>query len=150
MVGNEEAWDVQAYVQFVEYISFVKCMDALRGMKLVQVREGKATAAAIRVDFDRTKQLADKTIRRRRLEREKLAELERLRKIKEEEERSAGLLWTAGTATPSASFARVKLESERAKLDDAAFQRRRAREEKRRIRAAEKKRRRVRIEERLW
>ena len=40
---------MQAYVQFVEYISFVKALDTLRGMKLVRVKDGKASAASIKV-----------------------------------------------------------------------------------------------------
>lgn len=40
----------EAYVQFEEYMCFVKCMDALRGMKLVFIDKGKkAYAASIKV-----------------------------------------------------------------------------------------------------
>ncbi|XP_074649979.1 A-kinase anchor protein 17A-like [Tubulanus polymorphus] len=72
-----------AYVQFKEYISFVKAMDTLRGMKMMHIGEdGKASSASVKVDFDRTRHLTDKAIARRRKEREKLMELERLREEK--------------------------------------------------------------------
>ena len=73
----------------------------------------------LQVDFDRTKHLADKSIRRRRMEREKLGELERQRSVK-------------------AAADAARIEAERSRLDEAAFQRRRQREEKRRVRALEK------------
>lgn len=46
--GGEFTFD--AYVQYVEYIGFMKAMDALRNMKLVHIdEEGKAFAANIKV-----------------------------------------------------------------------------------------------------
>lgn len=89
--GNSLTFD--AYVQFMEYIGFVKAMDALKGMKLLRkTSDGKAYTAEIKVDFDRTKHLSNKSIRRRERERQRLIELEeqraeQKRKEKEEEER---------------------------------------------------------------
>ncbi|XP_023209617.1 A-kinase anchor protein 17A-like [Centruroides sculpturatus] len=83
----------EAYVQFNEYMGFVKAMDALRGMKLMyQSQDGKAHCANIKIDFDKTKHLSDKNIKKRRSEREKLLALEkereeRVKKEREEEEK---------------------------------------------------------------
>ncbi|XP_032879228.1 A-kinase anchor protein 17A isoform X1 [Amblyraja radiata] len=83
----------EAYVQYQEYIGFVKAMDALRGMKLLyKGDDAKAVACSIKVTFDTTKHLSDLSIRRRQLERQKLQELElqreeQKRREKEEEER---------------------------------------------------------------
>ncbi|KAL8617041.1 hypothetical protein ACOMHN_014212 [Nucella lapillus] len=87
--------DIQfdAYVQFKEYIGFVKAMDALRGMKLMYKEdEEKAHTANIKVEFDKMRHLSEKMIRKRRLERERLQALEELRLeevrlAKEEKER---------------------------------------------------------------
>ncbi|XP_030642563.1 A-kinase anchor protein 17A [Chanos chanos] len=83
----------EAYVQYQEYVGFVKAMDTLRGMKLMYKGEdGKAVACNIKVTFDTTKHLSDAFLKRRQQERLKLQELERQReeqkrKEKEEEER---------------------------------------------------------------
>ncbi|GCC31449.1 hypothetical protein chiPu_0009907 [Chiloscyllium punctatum] len=83
----------EAYVQYQEYIGFVKAMDALRGMKLLyKGDDAKAVACSIKVTFDTTKHLSDASIRRRQMERQKLQELElqreeQKRREKEEEER---------------------------------------------------------------
>ncbi|XP_041128363.1 A-kinase anchor protein 17A-like [Polyodon spathula] len=83
----------EGYVQYQEYIGFVKAMDALRGMKLMfSGEDGKAVACNIKVLFDTTKHLSETAIRKRQLERQKLQELERRReehkrKEKEEEKR---------------------------------------------------------------
>jgi len=75
-----------AFVQFKEYIGFVKAMNSLKGMKLLYKdrHEDRAWTADIEVDFDKTKHLADSTIKKRSTEREKLIEKER---EKEESER---------------------------------------------------------------
>ncbi|PIK45844.1 putative A-kinase anchor protein 17A [Apostichopus japonicus] len=74
----------------MEYIGFVKAMDALKGMKLMRkMKEGKAYTAEIKVDFDRTKHLSNKSIRKRERERQRLIQLEKERaeqKMKEKEE----------------------------------------------------------------
>merc|ERR1712025_572840 len=82
----------ECFLQYMDYISFVKAMDSLRGMKMLYKGEDKALTAIIKVDFDKTKHLSEKNIRRRRIEREKLEKLEmerleRARREKEEEER---------------------------------------------------------------
>ncbi|XP_067889283.1 A-kinase anchor protein 17A-like isoform X2 [Heterodontus francisci] len=83
----------EAYVQYQEYIGFVKAMDALRGMKLLyKGDDAKAVACSLKVTFDTTKHLSDASIRRRQMERQKLQELElqreeQKRREKEEEER---------------------------------------------------------------
>lgn len=78
----------EAFVQFKEYISFVKAMDALRGMKLLYKEdEDKALTANIKVDFDKSRHLCDKMIRKRRIEREKLEALERVRQEEVQRER---------------------------------------------------------------
>ncbi|XP_014664342.1 PREDICTED: A-kinase anchor protein 17A-like [Priapulus caudatus] len=82
-----------AFVQYKEYVAFVRCMTVLRGQKMLfKDDDGKAYSANIKIDFDKTKHLGDKHIRKRRLEREKLDQLEkeredRVRKEREEEER---------------------------------------------------------------
>ncbi|XP_049836876.1 A-kinase anchor protein 17A-like isoform X2 [Schistocerca gregaria] len=62
----------EAYIQYKEYICFVKAMDSLRGMKLLYKEGDRAYTANIKVDFDRTKHLSDESIQRRRAERERL------------------------------------------------------------------------------
>ncbi|XP_052280525.1 A-kinase anchor protein 17A-like [Dreissena polymorpha] len=136
--GQDLVFD--AYIQFKEYIGFVKAMDSLRGMKLLYMdEEEKCAVAAIRVDFDKTKHLTDKSIRRRRLDRERLEELEhereeRVRKEREEQERKL------------AEEARLKTEEEeeRDRKRQEKLQRReerqKEREEKRKQKQQEKKR----------
>ncbi|XP_013389923.1 A-kinase anchor protein 17A-like [Lingula anatina] len=106
----------EAFVQYKEYIGFVKAMTAFRGMKLLYKEgDGKAYTANSKIDFDRTKHLTDKNIRKRRIERDKLEQLERereekVRKEREEEER--------------------KKEEERKRLEEEEKERERKREEK--------------------
>lgn len=79
----------EAYIQYKEYVGFIKAMDSLRGMKLMYKSEDdKALTANIKVDFDKTKHLSEKSIRKRRLEREKIeiAERERIEREKKEKE----------------------------------------------------------------
>ncbi|KAM9320269.1 A-kinase anchor protein 17A [Gastrophryne carolinensis] len=83
----------EAYVQYKEYVGFVKAMNALRGMKLMyRGDDSKAIACNIKVSFDTTKHLSEASIKKRHLERQKLQELEQRReeqkrKQKEAEER---------------------------------------------------------------
>ncbi|XP_005999954.1 A-kinase anchor protein 17A [Latimeria chalumnae] len=83
----------EAYIQYQEYVGFVKAMNALRGMKLMfKGDDGKAMACNIKVAFDITKHLSDASIKKRQIERQKLQELEwqreqQKRHQKEEEER---------------------------------------------------------------
>merc|ERR1719317_663106 len=68
-----------AYIQFKEYVGFVKAMNSLKGMKLCfkDRYEDKSWVANIKVDFDKTKHLAESTIKKRSEERDKLAAQER-------------------------------------------------------------------------
>jgi len=78
-----------AYIQFKEYVGFVKAMNALKGMKLLfkDRYEDKAWVANIKVDFDKSKHLAESTIRKRSEERTKIAQQERERADKEKRQR---------------------------------------------------------------
>lgn len=82
--GQELAFE--GYVQYQEYVCFVKAMDALRGMKLLHKEGDKAYTASVKIDFDRTKHLSEASIRKRRIERERLMAKER---EQEEHERRA-------------------------------------------------------------
>ncbi|XP_029459113.1 LOW QUALITY PROTEIN: A-kinase anchor protein 17A [Rhinatrema bivittatum] len=80
----------EAYVQYNEYVGFMKAMNALRGMKLMYKGEdGKAVACNIKVSFDSTKHLSDASIKKRQLERQKLQELEQKREEHKRKEREA-------------------------------------------------------------
>lgn len=72
-----------SYVQFNEYLGFVKAMDEFRGMKLVHKEAELSQAINIIVDFDKTKHLSDVSIKRRKVVRERLMEKER--EVDEEE-----------------------------------------------------------------
>lgn len=86
-----------SYVQFSEYIGFVRTMDALRGMKLLRKEGDKNLAISIAVDFDTTKHLSEASIKRRQVIRDRLImkenekREEERRKEKEEERRKKGL-----------------------------------------------------------
>jgi len=81
----------EGYVQFSEYVGFVKTMDEFRGMKLVKKCGDKNQAVNIIVNFDKTKHLSDASIKRRTIVRDRLMSKERakqedeVRKKKEEE-----------------------------------------------------------------
>ncbi|XP_037680555.1 A-kinase anchor protein 17A [Choloepus didactylus] len=80
----------EAYVQYCEYVGFIKAMSALRGMKLMYKGEdGKAVACNIKVSFDSTKHLSDASIKKRQLERQKLQELEQQREEQKRREKEA-------------------------------------------------------------
>ncbi|KAG8589889.1 hypothetical protein GDO81_006559 [Engystomops pustulosus] len=80
----------EAYVQYKEYVGFVKAMNALRGMKLMHKGEdGKAVACNIKVSFDTTKHLSEVSIKKRQLERQKLQELEQKREEQKRKEKEA-------------------------------------------------------------
>ncbi|XP_071950286.1 A-kinase anchor protein 17A-like [Antedon mediterranea] len=78
-----------AYIQFTEYIGFVKAMDSLKGMKLMRKDDGKAYTVDYKVDFDKTKHMSAKSIRKRNKERERLIQLEREREEQKKKEREA-------------------------------------------------------------
>ncbi|XP_059611554.1 A-kinase anchor protein 17A [Phlebotomus argentipes] len=67
----------EGYVQFSEYLSFVKTMDEFRGMKLVRKDGDKNLAVNIVVEFDKTKHLSDTSLKKRRIIRERLIAKER-------------------------------------------------------------------------
>lgn len=71
------------YVQFSEYLGFVKAMDEFRGMKLVHKEGELSQAINIVVEFDKTKHLSDLSIKRRKVVRDRLIEKER--ELEEEE-----------------------------------------------------------------
>ncbi|XP_044143134.1 A-kinase anchor protein 17A [Bufo gargarizans] len=80
----------EAYVQYKEYVGFVKSMNALRGMKLMHKGEdGKAVACNIKVSFDTTKHLSEASIKKRQFERQKLQELEQKREEQKRKEKEA-------------------------------------------------------------
>nr|CAB3220784.1 A-kinase anchor protein 17A-like [Phallusia mammillata] len=80
----------EVYVQYTEYIGFAKCMNALKGKKLVaKESDGKGVAATIKVDFDRTKHLSADTINHRLLEKQKIERLQQAREDEKRKEREA-------------------------------------------------------------
>ncbi|KAH9634618.1 hypothetical protein HF086_009270 [Spodoptera exigua] len=82
---QEAALYFEVYVQFSEYVGFVRCMDALRGRKLLRKREDIAEWCGIKVEFDKTKHMTDAAVKRRSIVRERLASRQ---KAKEDEERA--------------------------------------------------------------
>ncbi|XP_044739604.1 A-kinase anchor protein 17A [Chrysoperla carnea] len=73
----------EGYVQYRDYISFVRAMDAFHNMKLLRKEGDKAYAVNIKVDFDKTKHLSDASIRRRQIVRDRLVAREKEREEKE-------------------------------------------------------------------
>ncbi len=79
----------EAFIQFKDYISFVKAMDAFRGMKLLYVDQDtkEAYTANIRVDFDRTRHLSDREIKKREIDKLKAIEIEKIKHAQMEKEK---------------------------------------------------------------
>lgn len=75
----------EGYVQFSEYVGFVRCMDSLRGRKLLRKKDDLAEWCGIRVDFDKTKHMTDAAVKRRSIVRERLIARQR---AKDDEERA--------------------------------------------------------------
>lgn len=77
----------EGYVQFKDYVGFVRAMDAFRGMKLLykdpKCVNGMYPTINIKVDFDRTKHLSDASIKRRQIVRDRFMEKEREAEEKE-------------------------------------------------------------------
>lgn len=71
------------YVQFSEYLGFVKTMDEFRGMKLVRKDGDKNLAINITMDFDTTKHLSESSIKRRKIIRDRLIAKEQVRREEE-------------------------------------------------------------------
>lgn len=137
--GQDLVFD--AYVQFKEYIGFVKAMDRFRSMKLLYMDEdGKCAVANIRIDFDKTKHLTDKNIRRRRLERERLEQLEKEReeRVKREREKEERKLAEEQRVKDEEEMERERKRQEKLQRRE---ERRKAREEKRKQKHLDRKRR---------
>ncbi|KAJ2949575.1 hypothetical protein O0L34_g15493 [Tuta absoluta] len=77
----------EGYVQFSEYVGFVRCMDALRGKKLLRKKEDISEWCGMRVDFDKTKHMTDAAVKRRSIVREKLAARQRAKAEEEKAEK---------------------------------------------------------------
>ncbi|XP_025156915.1 A-kinase anchor protein 17A isoform X2 [Harpegnathos saltator] len=88
----EEGIYFDVYIQYVEYMAFVRAMDALRGMKLLKKDEQNSLTATMKVDFDKTKHMSDNSVSHRDFERKRLIAqdnlaAEKLRKKEEEEKK---------------------------------------------------------------
>ncbi|CAB4062539.1 SFRS17 [Lepeophtheirus salmonis] len=72
--GQDLVFD--AFIQYKEYIGFVKAMNSLKGMKLLYKDryEERSWVSNIKVDFDKTKHMAESTIKKRLQVRKKLIE----------------------------------------------------------------------------
>lgn len=77
------------YIQFSEYLGFVKTMDELRGMKLVRKEGDKNYGINIKVAFDTSKHLSEANIKRRKIIRDKLIGKENAKLEEERKEREA-------------------------------------------------------------
>lgn len=77
------AFTLCRYVQFSEYLGFVKTMDEFRGMKLVRKDGDKNLAINITMDFDTTKHLSESNIKRRKILRDRLIAKEQVRREEE-------------------------------------------------------------------
>jgi len=77
-----------AYLQYKDYIGFVKAMDTFRGMKLLYIDDSRnAFTANIRIDFDRTRYLSDKEIKKREIDKLKAIELGKIKAAQHEREK---------------------------------------------------------------
>jgi len=122
----------EAYVQFKEYIGFVKAMNALKGMKLCyKDRDSdRAWTSNIKVDFDKTKHLAETTIKQRKKERERIIQEEQEKEFEENKRKNIEEMQHNDKLQKLAAEGREKDEKKAAKAL-VASQRRIAREEKR-------------------
>jgi len=129
----------EAYIQYKEYIGFVKAMNALKGMKLCyKDRESeRAWTSNIKTDFDKSKHLAETTIKQRKVERERIVREER---DKEKEESNKKRLEEMQKNEHLKLLAQEDRDREEKKLAKAlvASQRRMAREEKRKAKTLRK------------
>ncbi|XP_038221986.1 A-kinase anchor protein 17A isoform X2 [Zerene cesonia] len=85
--AQDSALYFEAYVQFSEYVSFVRCMDALRGKKILRKNNDLAEWCSIQVDFDKTKHMTDAAVKRRSIVRERLAARQRAKDEEEKQEK---------------------------------------------------------------
>jgi len=129
----------ESYIQYKEYIGFVKAMNALKGMKLCyKDRESeRAWTCNIKIDFDKSKHLAESTIKQRKVERERIVKEER---DKEREANNKKQLEEMQKNEHLRQLAQEDREKEEKKMAKAlvASQRRMAREEKRKARTLRK------------
>jgi len=129
----------EAYIQYKEYIGFVKAMNALKGMKLCfKDRESeRAWTSNIKTDFDKSKHLSETTVKQRKVERERIVKEER---DKEREENNKKKLEEMQKNENLKLLAQEDKEKEEKKMAKAlvASQRRMAREEKRKARTLRK------------
>ena len=72
MFNSKDDVTFEAFVQYKEYMGFVKAMNSLKGMRLVYREGERCWAACMRVDFDRSRHLSERSIKLRRAERERL------------------------------------------------------------------------------
>ncbi|VDN52016.1 unnamed protein product [Dracunculus medinensis] len=87
--AEETMFDV--YIQFVEYVSFLRAMNGLRNMKLAKMMDNNVISETMikvgMVDFDKTKHLADDSIQKRQLYRMQLIqEDQKKQQMKEKKE----------------------------------------------------------------
>jgi len=129
----------EAYIQYKEYIGFVKAMNALKGMKVCyKDRESeRAWTSNIKTDFDKSKHLAETTIKQRKVERERIVKEER---EKEKQENNKKRLEEMQKNEHLKLMAKEDREREEKKMAKSlvASQRRMAREEKRKARTLRK------------
>ena len=79
---GSKALHFEAFIQYEKYSAFCNAMQSVKGMKLIRLEEGgKEGMAIIQADFDRSRYLSDRNIRRRRKAEE------RQRRAQEEQER---------------------------------------------------------------
>ncbi|CAG9790782.1 unnamed protein product [Diatraea saccharalis] len=97
----------EGYIQFSEYVSFVRCMDALRGRKLLRKRDDIAEWCNIHVDFDKSKHMTDAAVKRRSIVRERLVARQN---AKEEEERKEKERISKREAKERQKYERTELE----------------------------------------
>lgn len=81
----------EGYIQFKDFVGFLKAMDTLRGMKLLHKTNNNCYAIDISVDFDKTKHLTEPSIKRREIVRDRLIEKEKKRREKEEKEKEVAM-----------------------------------------------------------
>merc|ERR1712059_33706 len=122
-----------------EYIGFVKAMNALKGMKLCyKDRETeRAWTSNIKVDFDKTKHLADSTSKARKQERERLVKEERDKERSERQKKELEEMKQSQQMKLLEEEDRERGEKKMAKML-VASQRRMAREEKRKAKTLRK------------
>lgn len=82
---HSESMLFEAFLMYRDYVGFVKAMEGLRGVKLVKRTLNEDLEYDIIVDFDKTKHLSDKAIKKRRLDREYgIKNTDEMKKLKED------------------------------------------------------------------